>query len=84
MIKKIVIAIVCFATTGLYAQNGSISPYSYFGIGELQSKGTMENQMMGGLGVFADSIHVNLKNPAALSTSSATKRTAAPSSPTRA
>lgn len=67
MIKKIVIAIVCLATTGLYAQNGSVSPYSYFGIGELQSKGTMENQMMGGIGVFSDSIHVNLKNPAALS-----------------
>jgi len=67
MIKKIVITVVCFATTGLYAQNGSVSPYSYFGIGEIQSKGTMENQMMGGIGMFADSIHVNLKNPAALS-----------------
>ena len=67
MIKKIVIAIVCFATTGLYAQNGSVSPYSYFGIGDLQSRGTIENQMMGGIGMFADSIHVNLKNPAALS-----------------
>ena len=67
MIKKIVIAIMCIAATGLYAQNGSVSPYSYFGIGELQSKGTMENQMMGGIGMFADSIHINLKNPAALS-----------------
>lgn len=67
MIKKIVIAIVCLAATGLYAQNGSVSPYSYFGIGELQSKGTMENQMMGGIGMYADSIHVNLQNPAALS-----------------
>ncbi|NNK76315.1 MAG: hypothetical protein HKP42_09680 [Maribacter sp.] len=67
MIKKIVIAIVCFATTGLYAQNGSVSPYSYFGIGDLQSNGTIENQMMGGIGMFADSIHINLKNPAALS-----------------
>lgn len=67
MIKKIVIAIVCFAATGMYAQNGTVSPYSYFGIGELQSKGTIENQMMGGIGMFADSIHINLKNPAALS-----------------
>ena len=67
MIKKIVIAIVCIASTGLYAQNGSVSPYSYFGIGEIQSKGTMENQMMGGIGMFADSIHINLKNPAAYS-----------------
>ena len=67
MIKKIVIALVCIASTGLYAQNGSVSPYSYFGIGELQSKGTMENQMMGGIGMYGDSIHVNLKNPAAYS-----------------
>ncbi|MBD0777181.1 hypothetical protein HPE56_05185 [Maribacter sp. ANRC-HE7] len=67
MIKKIVIAIVCIASTGLYAQNGSVSPYSYFGFGDIQSKGTIENQMMGGIGMFADSIHVNLKNPAAYS-----------------
>ncbi len=67
MIKKIVIAIVCFAATGLYAQNSSVSPYSYFGIGDLQPEGTIENQMMGGIGMFADSIHINLKNPAALS-----------------
>ena len=67
MINKIVIALVCIVSTGLCAQNGSVSPYSYFGIGELQSKGTMENQMMGGIGMFGDSIHINLKNPAAYS-----------------
>ena len=67
MIKKIVITIVFAAYFGVNAQNGSVSPYSYFGVGEVQSKGTMENQMMGGIGMFADSIHVNLRNPAALS-----------------
>jgi len=67
MIKKIVIAIVCLVTLGMNAQNGTVSPYSYFGIGELQSRGTIENQMMGGIGMFADSIHINLKNPAAYS-----------------
>jgi len=67
MIKKIVFVIVCFASVGMFAQSGSVSPYSYFGIGDLQYKGTMENQMMGGIGMFADSIHVNLKNPAAYS-----------------
>ncbi|WP_396636766.1 hypothetical protein [Maribacter sp. R77961] len=65
MIKKIVIAIVCFATTGLYAQDGTVSPYSVFGIGDLRTTSTVENQMMGGMGVFTDSIHVNLQNPAA-------------------
>ena len=67
MIKKIVIAIVCIASVSMYAQDGSVSPYSYFGVGELRTTSTVENQMMGGLGVYADSIHVNLKNPAAYS-----------------
>lgn len=67
MIKKIGIAIALMAATGLYAQNGSVSPYSYFGVGDSRSLGTYENQMMGGIGMFADSIHVNLKNPAAYS-----------------
>ena len=66
MIKKIVIAVMCMGTIGIYAQNGTVSPYSYFGIGELRSSTTVENQMMGGIGVFVDSIHVNLQNPAAL------------------
>ncbi|WP_299529515.1 hypothetical protein [Ulvibacterium sp.] len=67
MIKKIVFAMVCIATAGLHAQNGTISPYSYFGIGDLRSASTVENQMMGGIGVYADSIHVNLQNPAGYS-----------------
>lgn len=65
MIKKIGFAIVCLACFGSYAQDGTVSPYSYFGIGELRSATTVENQMMGGIGMFADSIHVNLQNPAA-------------------
>lgn len=65
MIKKIGFAIACFAFFGVYAQDGTVSPYSYFGIGELRSATTVENQMMGGIGVYADSIHINLQNPAA-------------------
>lgn len=65
MIKKIVIAIVYVAVFGLYAQDGTVSPYSFFGIGDLKNAGSVENQMMGGIGVYADSIHINLKNPAA-------------------
>lgn len=65
MIRKIVIAIVYMTTVGMYAQDGTVSPYSFFGIGDLKNAGTVENQMMGGIGVYADSIHVNLKNPAA-------------------
>ncbi len=67
MVKKIVIAVVCLAATGLCAQNGTVSPYSFFGIGDPRSFGTVENQMMGSLGVYGDSIHINLQNPAAYS-----------------
>ncbi len=65
MIRKIVIAIVCIAASGIYAQEGTVSPYSIYGIGDLRNAGTVENQMMGGIAVFADSIHLNLRNPAA-------------------
>ncbi|APQ16896.1 hypothetical protein [Maribacter hydrothermalis] len=65
MIKKIVIAIVYISTIGMYAQDGTVSPYSFFGIGDLKNVSTVENQMMGGIGVYADSIHLNLNNPAA-------------------
>lgn len=51
----------------MYAQNGTVSPYSYFGIGDLRTVNTVENQMMGGLGMYSDSIHLNIKNPAAYS-----------------
>lgn len=65
MIRKIVIAIAYMATFGMYAQDGTLSPYSFFGIGDIKNTSTVENQMMGGIGVYADSIHINLKNPAA-------------------
>lgn len=65
MVKKFSIVIALMAAMGLYAQDGSVSPYSYFGIGDMRANGTYENQMMGGIGMFMDSIHINLKNPAA-------------------
>lgn len=67
MIKKIGFTLLCFVTLGICAQDGAVSPYSYFGIGDARANGTIENQMMGGIGMFADSIHINHKNPAALS-----------------
>lgn len=67
MVKKILIAFFCVSAHGLFAQNATISPYSYFGIGDLRDKGTVENQMMGGISMYGDSIHVNLTNPAAYS-----------------
>ncbi len=67
MIKKIGFVIACLTLTGMYAQDGSISPYSYFGLGDIRESSTVENQMMGGIGVYADSIHINMNNPAAYS-----------------
>jgi len=67
MIKKILIAFFCVTAHGLFAQNGTISPYSYFGVGEHRDHGTVDNQMMGGISMYGDSIHINLSNPAAYS-----------------
>ncbi len=67
MVKNFLIACVCLISFGVYAQNGTISPYSYFGVGDFRTNGTVDNQMMGGLRMYADSIHINLRNPAAYS-----------------
>jgi hypothetical protein len=46
------------------AQEGTSSPYSFFGIGDVRYKGTAEMRSMSGIGVEQDSIHLNLDNPA--------------------
>ena len=65
MIKKLVIVLVAFFALQSYGQEGTASPYSFYGIGSLKFKGTVENRAMGGLSIYTDSIHVNLRNPAA-------------------
>lgn len=65
MIKKLVIVFVAFFALQMNAQEGTASPYSFYGIGSLKFKGTVENRSMGGLSIYTDSIHVNLRNPAA-------------------
>lgn len=65
MVKKIIIALVCLVAGNTYAQNGTVSPYSYFGIGDSRTTSSVENQMMGGLSMYGDSIHISFKNPAA-------------------
>lgn len=67
MIRKILMAMLVLGSLGLTAQNGSSSPYSFFGLGDITSSGTVDNQMMGGIHMHADSIHINLQNPAAYS-----------------
>ena len=65
MFKKIVIGLFLIVAGSAFAQEGTTSPYSYYGIGSIKFRGTVENRAMGGLGVFSDSIHLNLQNPAA-------------------
>ena len=67
MVKKIVLLILCLTAIASYSQsgNGTVSPYSFGGIGDFRPQATIENQAMGGLSMYADSIHINLNNPAA-------------------
>ena len=64
MLKRLIIAILLLISAYGYAQQGTTSPYSFFGIGTLKFRGTVENRSMGGMGVYSDSIHLNLQNPA--------------------
>jgi hypothetical protein len=64
MIKKIIVSISLLLSLSTFAQEGTSSPYSFYGIGDIRFKGTIENRSMGGLSVFPDSIHLNIQNPA--------------------
>ncbi|WP_136482018.1 hypothetical protein [Cognatitamlana onchidii] len=64
MIKKLVLGLIVLTAIQSYSQEATTSPYSFYGIGSLNFKGTVENRSMGGLSIYTDSIHVNLRNPA--------------------
>lgn len=66
MIKKIIVSICLLFSLALFAQEGTSSPYSFYGIGDIKFKGTVENRSIGSLSVFPDSIHINIQNPAHL------------------
>jgi hypothetical protein len=63
MIKKIIISACLLISFVSFAQQGTSSPYSFYGIGEARFKGTLENRSMGGVAVEQDSIHLNIDNP---------------------
>lgn len=65
MKKAIAVVTLLLASFNSWAQDGSISPYSNFGIGELRPNATIENRSMASLATFTDSIHLNLQNPSA-------------------
>lgn len=64
MIKKLLIVFIALIAIQSKAQQGGGSPYSFYGIGSLKFKGSVENRSMGGMAVYKDSIHINFTNPA--------------------
>ena len=67
MIRQFVVVLITVFCCMSYAQQGTASPYSFYGIGSLKFKGTVENRGMGGIGSYIDSLHFNLRNPASYS-----------------
>ncbi len=68
MIKRFLLSLSVLFSLAAQAQQGTASPYSFFGIGDVKFKGAAENRLMGSVSVFGDSIHLNLQNPASYST----------------
>lgn len=64
MIRHFLLSVFLLTIGAASAQENTASPYSYYGIGEVHFRGTVENRAMGGISMFSDSIHVNLQNPA--------------------
>ncbi len=64
MLKRITVVVFLLIAGISQAQEGTTSPYSFYGIGTLKFKGTAENRMMGGISVYSDSIHLSIQNPA--------------------
>jgi long-subunit fatty acid transport protein len=64
MIKKIIVSLCLLLSLVSFAQDGTASPYSFYGIGDVRFKGTHEIRSMAGIAIEQDSIHINLQNPA--------------------
>ncbi len=67
MIKKFIFIFSLFISFISSAQEGTSSPYSFYGIGDVKFRGNIENRSMGEVSVIPDSIHINLQNPAMMS-----------------
>ena len=66
MLKRIIIVVFIMISGVSLSQEGTTSPYSFYGIGIQKFKGTAENRTMGGIGIFSDSIHLSIQNPAGI------------------
>ena len=67
MLKNLFYLVLVLVSFSIYAQEGTFSPYSYYGIGNNTFRGTAENRSMAGLSIYSDSLHLNMQNPAGYS-----------------
>lgn len=80
MFKNFAVALLFFFSIIAVAQQGTSSPYSFYGIGDVRFRGNVENRSMGGISIFPDSIHINIQNPASYASLKLTTYTVASSS----
>ncbi len=67
MIKKFfIVAALMIAGSSIAQEGATTSPYSFYGVGIQKFKGTVEQEAMGGMQLYSDSLHLNLLNPAGL------------------
>lgn len=64
MIKNLLRISCLFFSIVTFSQEGSSSPYSFYGVGETRFNGTVESRTMGGISMIPDSTRINFQNPA--------------------
>ena len=64
MIKKFLISSCLLLSLVSFSQEGTSSPYSFYGIGETRFNGNVESRSMGGISMIPDSTRINFQNPA--------------------
>ena len=64
MIKNFLISSCLLLSLVSFSQEGTSSPYSFYGIGETRFNGTVESRSMGGISMIPDSTRINFQNPA--------------------
>lgn len=64
MIKKFLISSCLLLSLVMFSQEGTSSPYSFYGIGEARFNGNVESRSMGGIAMIPDSTRINFQNPA--------------------
>lgn len=64
MIKNFLISSFLLFTIVTFSQEGTSSPYSFYGIGEARFNGNVESRSMGGISMIPDSTRINFQNPA--------------------